>query len=331
VHTLNRLVTAIARLTARLAASMPPAARARLARPFAATLPVTALSAAMLSAAMLSAGLVTGLAPAAAAPVSASRALAAQMPAAPSAGSGCYYKFVPPSSWIEVCQSGSGGGGPGGGGGGSLVCTVNKLTPAQIAALGLPPAPAGEQWDFINCPALQIPIGSVILASTTGGPPVTPQELLQIALGEITVPVLQPQTAPPLNRRALVGLPEYFWIAAADWKPVTITVAVGAVWATLTATPGRLTFNPGGGQTGASCQGPGVAYSGTGAAGACHYKYLVSSALQPGGAYQADVTVTWQVTWTGSGGVGGTINAGLQMPFPFPLRVAEGQALVTGP
>jgi hypothetical protein len=302
VHTLKRLATA-------------------------ATLSIVTLSVATLSMAMLA---LAG--PAAAAPASASGALFARMPAAPSAGNGCYYKFVPPSTWIEVCQTGSGGGGGGGGGGTSLVCTVHKLTPAEIAALGLPPAPKGQQWDFINCPALQIPIGNVILASTTGGPPVTPQELLQIALGEITVPVLAPGTAPPLNRRALVGLPEWFWIPAAQWQPVSVTVAVGAVWARLTATPVLLTFDPGGGLTGTSCQGPGVAYRAGGSGqGACWYRYSVSSALQPGRAYQAAVTVTWQVTWTGSGGTGGTINTGLQMPYPFALRVAEGQALVTGP
>jgi hypothetical protein len=259
-------------------------------------------------------------------------AVTAARPAAPAAGNGCYYKFVPPSSWIEVCQNGGGSGGGGGGGGGSLTCTTHKLSPAEIAALGLPPAPPGKQWDFINCPALQIPIGNVILVSTGGGPPVTPQELLQIALGEITVPVLQPGTAPPLRRRALVGLPEYFWIPASSWHPISFTVSVGPVWAKLTATPSKLTFEPGAGLSGASCAGPGVSYS-SAAAGSdpCRYTYTQSSALQPGGAYQAAVTVTWVVSWTGSGGVGGTINAGLQMPYPFALRVAEGQALVTGP
>jgi hypothetical protein len=206
------------------------------------------------------------------------------------------------------------------------------MTPQEVAALGLPPAPKGEEWEFIKCPAQQIPIGNVILVSKTGGPPVTPQELLQMALGSITVPVLQPTTAPPLNRPALVGLPEWFWIPKAQWHPVSVTVSVGPVWATLTATPEELTFDPGGGLAPGSCTGPGVSYTKSTAAGdACRFTYLESSALQPGNAYAAAVTVTWNVAWTGSGGTGGTINAGLQMPFPFLLRVAEAQALVTGP
>ena len=61
----------------------------------------------------------------------------------------------------------------------------------------------------------------------------------------------------------------------------------------------------------------------------CFYTYDQSSARQPGGAYQAAVTVTWVVTWTGSGGTGGTVNAGLQVAVPISVRVAEGQALVT--
>ncbi len=43
--------------------------------------------------------------------------------------------------------------------------------------------------------------------------------------------------------------------------------------------------------------------------------------------------VTWRVTWAGGvGGAttdGGTLSAGLAEAYGFPLRVAEGQALVT--
>ncbi|GEM_PF-1017925 len=320
MHALSRVATAAAR-----AAVMP--------------------SLAVLSVAALSAAALAMTAPAAAAPYAATRTAASLRTAAAvrtaaslrtaatPAQSGCYYKFVPPNSWIEVCQNGGGsGGGGGGGGGGSLVCYLNPMTPAEVAALGLPPAPPGEEWEYIRCPALQIPIGNVILVSKNGGPPVTPQELLQIALGELTVPELQPRTAPPLNRPALVGLPEWFWIPPAQWHPISVTVTVGPVWARLTATPNLLTFDPGGGLAPSSCPGPGTSYRSAPSGGAgCQFKYLQSSALQPGGAYAAAVTVTWAVTWTGSGGTGGTVNAGLQMPYPFSLRVAEGQALVTGP
>jgi hypothetical protein len=40
--------------------------------------------------------------------------------------------------------------------------------------------------------------------------------------------------------------------------------------------------------------------------------------------------VTWTATWTGSGGAGGTVNPPLQETANFPVRIGEGQALVTG-
>jgi hypothetical protein len=263
--------------------------------------------------------------------------------AAPGAppGGGCSYVFVPPNSWLLECSNGGGGtGGPGGGGGGgrggrggnNLTCTTTLLTPAQIAFLGLPPPPAGEKWGVITCPGTQ-PFSGVTLVSANGTPAVTPQELLQVAIGELRVPVMAPGTAPPLGRDGLVGLPEWFWVSAAQWHPYTVTVSAGPVWAEVIATPSQLSFDPGGGLGGASCQGPGISYRAARAAGQtatpCSYTYTQSSALQPGGAYPASVTVTWVVTWTGSGGTGGTVNAGLQIADPISVRVAEGQALVT--
>jgi hypothetical protein len=41
------------------------------------------------------------------------------------------------------------------------------------------------------------------------------------------------------------------------------------------------------------------------------------------------VTVTWRITWTGSGGAGGVLDAGLAVPVGFPIGVAQGEALVT--
>jgi hypothetical protein len=258
-------------------------------------------------------------------------------PAAPGAQQGnCQYEFQPPDSWVLVCQNGGGSpGGPGSGGGGAhqkVACTLVPLSKSQIWFLRLPPAPKGEKWAAITCPGT-VPFNGVTLESGNGTPAVTPQELLQVAEGEMRVPVLRPGTAPPLGKDGLVGLPEWFWVPRAQWHPVTVTVAAGPVWAEVIAAPQRLTFAPGGGLSGPSCAGPGAQYRPRVAPSAqhtaCSYRYLESSALQPGGAYAASVTVTWLVTWTGSGGVGGTINPGLQVAFPVSVPVAEGQALVT--
>ena len=271
--------------------------------------------------------------PASPAGASATAAAATAGPAAVAGaglGPGCRYSYRAPGSWVIVCQSGGsvpgqpgspGGGGGGGGGGTSLSCTLVPLSPAQISYLGLPAAPKGEEWAAITCPGTQ-PFGGVTLESKGGGgaPPVTPQELLQVAEGELTVPALAPETAPPPHADGLVGLPELFWIPPGEWHAVT-------------ATPEQISLEPGGGLTGTSCDGPGLAGTAAQQAGRsdpCSYTYTESSALQPGGAYAAAVVVTWRVSWTGSGGVGGMLNAGLQVPYPLRLRVAEGQALVTG-
>ncbi len=164
-------------------------------------------------------------------------------------------------------------------------------------------------------------------------PAVTPQELLQVAESQLTIPVLKPGTAPPRGQEGLIGLPEWYWIPA-GWQPGRRRrCRPGRSTRTVIATPDALSFQPGGGLAGSSCGGPGTAYR-SGAATACSYTYSQSSAAQPGGAYAASVTVTWRVTWTGwspaTGQVGGVLRGALPIAFPFELRVAEGQALVTG-
>jgi hypothetical protein len=255
--------------------------------------------------------------------------------AAPPGVPGCSYSFQPPDGWVLNCSHGSGTPGvPGSGGGGSgtskYACTLTPLSAAQVHFLGLPAAPKGDKWEAITCPG-RSPFGGVTLVSANGAPAVTPQELLQIAMGELKVPALQPEMAPPLGSDGLVGLPEWIWIPGPQWQQVTVTVRAGPVWAEAIATPQQLTFFPGGGLPGTSCAGPGSAYTGrAGAAGTdCTYTYGQSSALQPDNAYQASVTVTWRVTWIGSGGSGGVVDAGLQVGFPVAVRVAEAQALVT--
>jgi hypothetical protein len=206
------------------------------------------------------------------------------------------------------------------------------------------PAPKGEKWMWLVCrlsPAGDFirsgAPGLVLVAdgATTAAPGLTPQQLLQIAMAEMRVPVPDPGTAPPLGKDGLVGLPEWFWIPRSAWHPVGIRVSVGPVWAAVTAAPGRITFSPGPGLASVSCAGPGTAYDPGRAASAqhtaCSYTYDQSSDGQPGDAYQASLSVTWRITWIGSGGTGGVVTDGLQVTSPLELRVAAAEALVTSP
>jgi hypothetical protein len=61
---------------------------------------------------------------------------------------------------------------------------------------------------------------------------------------------------------------------------------------------------------------------------ACGHAYDQSSAGQPGGAYRVTVTITWDITWVGTGGAGGAL-APLETVAAAQFRVAESQALNT--
>jgi hypothetical protein len=256
---------------------------------------------------------------------------AAQSPAL----GGCSYQPVN-GSYEWVCQNATtipGQPGSGGGPGGAKpACTLTPLSQQQAAFLGLQwPPPKGGTWEAITCPGAQ-PFGGVVLVGAGApAPAVTPQQLLQIAVGELDIPAPVVHTAPPRGKEGLVGLPEWFWVG--NWDPMHVTVAAGPVWARATAVPQQLTFNPGGGLNAVSCHGPGTAYRPalplTAQQTDCSYTYPQPSTRQPGNAYQASVTVSWNVSWAGSGGAGGEVAAGVTSTAPFTLPVAAGEALVT--
>jgi|HubBroStandDraft_5_1064220.scaffolds.fasta_scaffold42898_2 hypothetical protein len=246
--------------------------------------------------------------------------------------------------WITVqCQYGGGtGGGPGRGGGHggkvNLACTLTPIDQAAAQQAGLQwPPPTGFTWAYMDCIGGRVASGplAVLVSKATGAPAVTPQQLLQQALNDLQIPTLRARTAPPRGKDALVGLPEWFWVPNGQWHPESVTVSAGPVWATATATPVSMSFQPGGGFSPVSCKGPGPTYNPAKAASqqhsACAFTYTQPSAGQPGNAYQASIAITWNVSWTGSGGVGGEIDAGLIVQSAFTIQVAQGEALVSNP
>jgi hypothetical protein len=255
------------------------------------------------------------------------------------AGGGCHFAPVN-GGWQWVCTNttgtpGSPGSGGHRGGGPTSACTLTPLSQQQAQFLGLQwPAPKGHTWEAITCPGAQ-PFGGVTLvANATGAPAVTPQQLSQIAIGDLIIPELPVHTAPPLHHDGLVGLPEWFWVPGLSWGAVhSPRVTAGPVWAQATAVPTKIIFSPGGGLPQLTCKGPGTAYQSSLPLAdqhtACSYKYNQPSAGQPGNAYAASVTVLWNVFWVGSGGAGGQVAAGRPVSTPVTLRIAAGEALVT--
>ena len=266
--------------------------------------------------------------------------------ASATSGGGSCNPYVDGTVVPVPCSSGSGSGGSPGtpgnsGGGGSSVnnkCTMQSISEAQAKSLGLPwPPPKGQHWALMICVGGNAGAGprAVLVNNITGTPQVTPQQLLVQALQELKVPTLAPATAPPRGHDGLVGLAEWFWVPAGRWHARSVTVSAGPVWATATATPLNLTVQPGAGLGTISCAGPGAAYDrAKPAAGQhtdCSYTYQQPSAGLSGNAYQVTVSVTWRISWTGSGGAGGVLDPALTTPAGFTLPVAQGEALVTNP
>lgn len=263
--------------------------------------------------------------------------VASAAPAAPAAaaGGGCYpIDFT----WICIDTGGSPGGGGSGGGTSKVTCTYTPASPAELQRTGTGPPAPGYQWDIMSCPgsaggALN---GELVQVSkSTGAPAISPVDLLKVAIGELSVPTLTADTAPPRGKDGLVGLPEWFWVPASQWRPTSVTVSAGPVWADASATPTSLTFVPGGGLGSVSCTGPGAEFnrriSASSQNSSCSYQYDQPSAGQPGNAYQAALEVTWTISWTGSGGEGGTIATGYTTGTAFPVKIAQAEAVVSTP
>jgi hypothetical protein len=129
---------------------------------------------------------------------------------------------------------------------------------------------------------------------------------------------------------AYVRVPVDFRVANAV-QPVSVTASVGPVWATVTALPSRVTFEPGepGGHTVAcSAAGATVGYD-PATPGECSYAYANSSAISANGrTFTTTTSIEWTISWTSSTGAGGGLG-GYTTSSSAPLAVAEIQALVT--
>ncbi|MDQ1038313.1 enoyl reductase [Streptomyces sp. V3I8] len=138
---------------------------------------------------------------------------------------------------------------------------------------------------------------------------ITPEMLAQLAYAEIRVPGTEVTLAPEGTTK--VNLPTWAWLDAADFKPVSVTASVPLlnVQATTTAEPVSLKIEPGTADAATYpasgvCElngkqiGEAYAKGKSDETPPCGVKYLRSSG---DGTYKLQATVTWKISWTGTG------------------------------
>ncbi|GAA3120079.1 hypothetical protein GCM10010466_08630 [Planomonospora alba] len=194
------------------------------------------------------------------------------------------------------------------------------------------PGPDGIR--YVQCedgPANQSNLFEGAAPGEPADPAVTPEMLRDEALRQLRPPAPRITTAPPRGKEGLVGLRHFFWVEKSQWRPISKRATAGPVWAEVTATPTSLVIDPGSGQPGITCRGPGTPYDTSRSPGDqksdCAHRFTRSSAGLPGSKYRVTASIVWAATWTGSGGAGGTL-APITTSTTFPLRIAEGQALI---
>ncbi|MET9253182.1 hypothetical protein [Streptomyces sp. NPDC003717] len=151
---------------------------------------------------------------------------------------------------------------------------------------------------------------------------VTSEILAELAYNRVRLPATEVTLAPA--RATKVNLPTWAWLDRASFKPVSVTASLDAggvaIQATTTARPVSLRLSPG---TSDAELYPAAGECAIGTDGSigepyakgraeqtppCGVKYLRSSG---GGTFALQATVTWEITWTGTGN-------------PDPTRLPDG-------
>jgi hypothetical protein len=163
-----------------------------------------------------------------------------------------------------------------------------------------------------------------------GGGGVTPAEAAQQALRLLPIGGPDIGMAPEPGKAGLVGLPVWMWtsVSARTWGPASATAAVPGLSVTARARATKVVWDMGDGHS-VTCPSPGTPYTrsqGSGMSPTCGYRYVRSSADQPGAAYTVVATTTWAVTWSG-GGESGALT--VTRSSSVRVRIGELQVLVS--
>ncbi|GAA1710910.1 hypothetical protein GCM10009765_70260 [Fodinicola feengrottensis] len=142
------------------------------------------------------------------------------------------------------------------------------------------------------------------------GPLISTAGLAQEVANQLPIPRPDLQIRPFTTyadgmRGGLTGAPMWLWIGT-TWKPLTQHTTLGQIWVTVVATPTKSSWSFGDG-TAISCQGRGTPLTdpsqGLRGSPTCGHTYKSTSA-----AFKITATVTWTISWTGSGNTGGILD-----------------------
>jgi len=228
---------------------------------------------------------------------------------------------------------------PGGGSGGDSgpTCTYTPVELAESAGFDLAPGgPTPGAWYLVSCgpqgpeEVEWVPTGPDVPTAAVGNG-VSPGAAAAKAAASIVLPSPSIQVNPV--EFSVVNLPTWLAIDPAGWHPYQATATVAGVTAIAVATPVDVTWTMGdGGEV--ECAGPGTEYSPDLAANlqstSCSYTYARSSAGEPSidgdpndGAFAVTATMTWKVTWTAVGAVGGGTLPPLHTASTVAVRVEQ--------
>jgi len=171
-----------------------------------------------------------------------------------------------------------------------------------------------------------------VASVAAGVPTVTPAQLAVEARDRLvlTHPAVHRSPDQTLSYQGMpytyVRLWTWYWTDPADYKPLSHTLSVGPLSATVTAKPVGLLFDPADGSRLVVCDGPGREWMKPDDAheppGGCGYQYRHATDR----ALPARVGIVWRVSWTGTAGTGGTLPA-METFTSSPLRVLQIQTV----
>jgi hypothetical protein len=163
--------------------------------------------------------------------------------------------------------------------------------------------------------------------------------LAELAYAQVDIPPLKVELNPKAQGQK-VNLDTWVWLPAADLNPVSVTASLdgfASLSSTVTATPSRLTLDPGTADAIVHAGNDGCEIGPDGAIGepwdagkegrqpSCGVTYLRATTARS--SYTLSATLTWTITWEGSDGSGGPLPDG-EFTTTQDLTVQEIQTIV---